>query len=73
MEKKAFPGIRIQGESNYSPGYKIHYAGMDLRDYFAAKALNGLLTQEGNGIEHEDITDSAYRIADDMMKRREIK
>lgn len=73
MEKKAFPGIRIEGASNYSPGYKIHYAGMDLRDYFAAKALTGLLIQEGYGIEHKEIEDTAYRIADEMMKRREIK
>lgn len=41
--------------------------GMDLRDYFAAKAMNNLkyLTHP------KDLAREAYRIADAMMKERE--
>ena len=54
--------------------------GMDLRDYFAAKALQGLLSAEVNGwIEtHEtyefylkDLVTSAYKMADAMMEARD--
>ena len=49
--------------------------GMDLRDYFAAKAMHGLLS---NPKLHQEILkmgqlwiyDSAYAIADNMMKAR---
>ena len=42
--------------------------GMDLRDYFAAKAMQGL-TQKYS---HEgDISRNAYKIADAMLKARE--
>ena len=46
--------------------------GMDLRDYFAAMALQALIIREGkdhSGIINE-ITTTAYQYADDMMKER---
>jgi hypothetical protein len=43
--------------------------GMDLRDYFAAKALQGLLATNDNAV--IDIVESAYIYADAMMKERE--
>ncbi len=46
--------------------------GMELRDYFAAQALQALIIREGkdhNGIINE-ITTTAYQYADDMMKER---
>ena len=46
--------------------------GMDLRDYFAAQALQALIIREGkdhSGIINE-ITTTAYQYADDMMKER---
>ena len=48
-------------------------AGMTLRDYFAAQALQALIIREGkdhSGIINE-ITTTAYQYADDMMKERE--
>lgn len=41
-----------------------------MRDYFAAKAMQGLMSREGKpDVEHE--TALAYRIADAMLKARE--
>lgn len=44
-------------------------AGMDLRDYFAAKAMQGLVGRSGRKFELSDIED-CYKIADEMMKVR---
>jgi hypothetical protein len=47
--------------------------GMELRDYFAAQALQALIIREGkdcSGVINE-ITTTAYQYADDMMKERE--
>ena len=45
--------------------------GMTLRDYFAAKAMTGLLTAEIVGeYSNEHVADIAYRIADAMMEAR---
>ena len=46
--------------------------GMTLRDYFAAKAMTGLLTAELVGeYSNEHVAEISYRIADAMMKARE--
>jgi hypothetical protein len=46
--------------------------GMTLRDYFAAKAMTGLLTAEIVGeYSNVHVAEIAYRIADAMMKARE--
>ena len=60
----AFPwsvddGERIKGEK-----------GMTLRDYFAAKALQGLISTEGAG-SAERYAEIAYKLADAMLKARE--
>ena len=45
--------------------------GMRLRDYFAAKAMQGIVDSSIDaGLETTQIADSAYRIADAMMKAR---
>jgi len=45
--------------------------GMELRDYFAAKAMQGIVDSSvESGLETSQIADSAYRIADAMMKAR---
>jgi hypothetical protein len=52
----------------------IHFAqsGMTLRDYFAAKAMQGMLS-ENSGIRYptDELVDFAYKVADAMMKARE--
>lgn len=68
---KAFP---IQGLSETGDGVSyraILEQGMDLRDYFAAKAMQGIVDSSiESGLETTQIADSAYRIADAMMKAR---
>jgi len=51
-------------------------AGMTLRDYFAAKAMQGMLSANGdaNGfLEYEEktVAKNAYKLADAMLKARE--
>lgn len=46
--------------------------GMSLRDYFAAAAVQGLLSTEYcRGISHDFISQEVYRVADAMLKARE--
>jgi hypothetical protein len=63
---KAFPWSIDNGES--VRGEK----GMDLRDYFAAKAIPALIQ---GGIHHSvwDLSRDAYKIADAMLETREVK
>ena len=44
------------------------YTGMTLRDYFAAKAMQGILFE---GLDPEDTAKHAYKMADAMLKARE--
>jgi hypothetical protein len=46
--------------------YKMH--GMTLRDYFAAKAMQALIDNDGL---FSEIPTQAYVLADDMLKARE--
>jgi hypothetical protein len=45
-------------------------SGMTLRDYFAAKAMQALIDNDGL---FSEIPTQAYEIADAMMKAREVK
>ena len=50
---------------------KIPMRDLDLRDYFAAKAMQGIVDSSVDaGLETTQIADSAYRIADAMMEAR---
>jgi hypothetical protein len=42
--------------------------GMTLRDYFAAKAMQALIDKEAF---FDDVAESAYKVADHMLKARE--
>lgn len=47
--------------------------GMDLRDYFAAKAMQAIITREGHdSLVIQDIAFTAYQYADAMLKEREV-
>jgi methylphosphotriester-DNA--protein-cysteine methyltransferase len=52
--------------------YKAH-VGMTLRDYMAAKAMQGLLARIGNDKlnVHDVLAQRTYQIADEMLKARE--
>lgn len=46
--------------------------GMTLRDYFAAKALQGMLAENGGGpMRNNTLAEFSYEIADAMLKARE--
>jgi hypothetical protein len=49
----------------------LSHRGMTLRDYFAAKAMQGMLS-ENSGIRYptDELVDFAYKVADAMMKAR---
>lgn len=65
----AFPRPMGRGGHTYSPGQK----GMTLRDYFAAKAMQGLVASndEDAGDRVAEIPEYAYMIADAMLKERD--
>jgi hypothetical protein len=49
-----------------------YYPGISIRDYFAAKALQGMLAENGGGaLSNDKLAAYAYNIADEMLKARE--
>ena len=64
---KAFP-IPEHTKRDYE--FPPKHEGMDLRDYFAAKALQGLLNEAHNDYSDQAITELAYSLADAMMEAR---
>jgi hypothetical protein len=66
MSDTAFPTTT----HNYGDGIYAS-TGMTLRDYFAAKAMQGLLADPSNDMYIEDIAKLAYEYADAMLKARE--
>jgi hypothetical protein len=55
--------------NNYDENISTDCSGMDLRDYFAAKAMQAIITSDSydDGV---DVTKLAYDIADAIMKAR---
>jgi len=54
--------------------YGTAYAGMTLRDYFAAKAMQGILVATVTPItvwSQDDVAETAYNMADAMLKARQ--
>jgi hypothetical protein len=53
-------------------GGVVPHGGMTLRDYFAAKAMQGILADpNGNpSVDYANIAKYAYRLADEMLKAR---
>jgi len=55
------------------PTENVLYKGMTLRDYFAAKIVQGLLSgflADSQELDWEALAKNAYRQADEMMKAR---
>ena len=66
----AFPKLPITRESNGEILYQSD--GMTLRDYFAAKAMQGIVTDTGwMGNTVSTLAGMSYEVADAMMKERE--
>ena len=58
------------------PSAGLGFAGMTLRDYFAAKAMQGMAGSHAyceRGWDQADLAGQAYEIADAMLKAREVK
>ncbi len=63
----AFPGVDYANQFG-----KRNPEGMTLRDYFAAKAMQGMLAENGGGAATNDaVAEWAYHLADEMLKARE--
>jgi hypothetical protein len=63
---QAFPFIEPVGDDVI----KTYHPGLALRDYFAAKAMQGLMDA---AMPMPEIAVAAYAMADDMLKAREAK
>ena len=63
----AFP-FSIEIDDNKSMAYSH---GMTLRDYFAAKAMQAILSDPNYGNPDHILAESSYWIADAMLKARE--
>ena len=57
---------------NKEPAFPVapYKLGMTLRDYFAAQAMQGLLSDGVGSLSDEELADWAYKLADAMMKAR---
>ena len=68
----AFPGMDLNAKKLQDDGYPEHipYFGMTLRDYFAAQAMQGLLSTVKDENWHTDeVVSIAYEVADEMIKQ----
>jgi hypothetical protein len=64
--------------NNGGPAFPVAYGGsskdgLRMRDYFAAKALQGMLADPGLIGNTEQVAQVAYRYADAMLKAREVQ
>jgi hypothetical protein len=69
MNEPAFPNEGFNG-------WGKPFEGMTLRDYFAAKAMQGIIFNDGDFLDArysspENIAFAAYHMADAMLKARE--
>ena len=75
----AFPGLKLtSAHGNITSAQGSEYkpiGGMTMRDYFAAKAMQGLLAEAPSSKDVAEATNTlahfAYTIADAMLKARE--
>ena len=70
---RAFPcdSIVERDDNGHMHGKEISSGGMTLRDYFAAKAMQGIISSECNYGAFSDLASDAYSIADAMLRARE--
>ena len=67
---KAFPCEQKQINPFTDDLMTVWHGGMDLRDYFAAKALQGFLANSKYAEFDHTAAECSYQIADAMMKAR---
>lgn len=64
----AFPETRKEKTGFTAYEETVYYEGMTLRDYFAAKAMNGIV---GTKYVPKLIAEWSYQVADAMIEERE--
>lgn len=76
--KQAFPGITIEqrGDPVYNAPTRVYYSGMTLRDYFAAKAMQGYIMRwsidkKFEFGDPESVSKMSYEFADAMLQERD--
>ena len=52
-------------------GAIIEHQGMELRDYFAAKAMQAMIAEPSLKATPEEFAQRSYMVADEMLKARE--
>jgi hypothetical protein len=65
----AFPAVKIISGDNYNPPTKLYHGGMTMRDYFAAKAMQSLITVQFQTKQAQS-AETAYEWSDAMIKAR---
>lgn len=70
---RAFPcdSIVERDEVGHLHGFEVSSGGMNLRDYFAAKAMQGRLANPDWLCSDDRTATEAYQIADAMLRARE--
>lgn len=70
---RAFPcdSIVERDDNGHMHGKEVSSGGMTLRDYFAAKAMQGIISSDCNFGALSDLASDAYSISDAMLKARE--
>jgi hypothetical protein len=75
MEDLANPALLDDAERAHLEAKAVALCGMTLRDYFAAKAMQGLMGRAWGVMDADELfrtwANSAYTIADAMLKARE--
>ena len=58
----------------FPDGWTHHQTGMELRDYFAARAMQGYMSRQLiDGFDEDVIAEMSYKVAEAMLKAREEK
>ena len=71
MSKKKDGGYAFPMEATDATAWRDCNQGMTLRDYFAAKAMQAMLSnQEWNHWSSEQHAEHAYGVADEMLRAR---
>ncbi len=68
----AFPTHRLQWDyGSEERELATKHSGMTLRDYFAAKAMQGICAHQDTwGLMDDEIVKKAYALADNMLRAR---
>ena len=64
----AFPMLGHMEDGEFEAD--TQFMGMTLRDYFAAKAMQGMYANSCDDYEFEGVAEAAYRTADAMLAER---